>query len=163
MKKDKFLDRYYENIKDHNDEHFRFVTYPNAKNKYVISNYGKVINFESNKILKASADKDGYLRITLMSTKDTKKDMHVSIHRLVAWEFCKKPDGCDIVNHIDANVQNNYYKNLEWTTVKGNTQHAIKMGLTIRSGCNAPYSTYSQDTIDTIIKLLKEGNNTYQV
>ena len=48
------------------------------------------------------------------------------VHRLVALTFIPKPSPeFNVVNHIDRNRQNNYYKNLEWTTVRGNTQHAI--------------------------------------
>ncbi len=164
MKIDKFLDKYYKNLKDHNDEHFKYITYPNIKGKYVISNYGKVINFMTNKVKKCTTfDKDGYLRIDLPSLTHSNGRMRVGIHRLVAWEYCNKPEGCDIVNHIDANVRNNYYKNLEWTTVKGNTQHAIRMGLTVRAGCNTASSKYSQEIIDTIIEKLKNGENVHQV
>ncbi|WP_207657705.1 HNH endonuclease [Faecalicatena contorta] len=36
--------------------------------------------------------------------------------------FIPKPDGCDVVNHIDNNSSNNEVSNLEWTTYKGNMQ-----------------------------------------
>lgn len=50
------------------------------------------------------------------------------VHRLVAEAFCNKPEGCDIVNHIDNNPSNNHYTNLEWTTYSGNLKHAQNQG-----------------------------------
>lgn len=49
------------------------------------------------------------------------KKLH-KVHRLVAELFCDKPPACDIVNHLDQNGLNNYYKNLEWTDHKGNNR-----------------------------------------
>lgn len=50
-------------------------------------------------------------------------------HRLVAEAFCEKPDGCDVVNHLDGNKLNNRSENLEWTTIHGNSRHAAEFGL----------------------------------
>ena len=43
------------------------------------------------------------------------------VHRLVAAAFCLKADGCDVVNHVDGDPDNNAATNLEWTTYKGNS------------------------------------------
>lgn len=51
------------------------------------------------------------------------------MHRLVASAFIDKPDGCDIVNHLDGDKTNNRVDNLEWTTVSGNAAHAVEAGL----------------------------------
>ena len=53
------------------------------------------------------------------------------IHRAVAALFIPNPDSLtlDIVNHRDGNKTNNHYKNLEWTDLSGNTQHAWDTGL----------------------------------
>jgi hypothetical protein len=50
------------------------------------------------------------------------------VHRLVAESFCLRAPGCDVVNHIDGDPLNNHYLNLEWTTHKGNSQHAVMIG-----------------------------------
>lgn len=58
------------------------------------------------------------------------------VHRLVAYNFCDRPDKYKhvpydelVVNHIDGVATNNYYTNLEWCTTADNTQHAYRIGL----------------------------------
>ena len=53
----------------------------------------------------------------------------VQLHQLKAAAFCEKPEGCNIVNHMDGDKQNNASSNLEWTTYSGNLIHAYKNGL----------------------------------
>lgn len=59
------------------------------------------------------------------------------IHRLVIFTF-KGPEPKDlvnpVVNHTDGNKLNNYIGNLEWTTIRGNTQHAHDTGLIKNEG-----------------------------
>ena len=45
------------------------------------------------------------------------------VHRLVAAAFIRAPKDKEIINHIDNNGLNNYYKNLEWCTHKENVAH----------------------------------------
>lgn len=68
---------------------------------------------------------NGYLQVHLSNGKTAK---YYLVHRLVAEAFCEKPDGCDIVNHLDCNTENNRADNLEWTTYEGNMQWASKLG-----------------------------------
>ena len=51
------------------------------------------------------------------------------LHRLMADQFCVKPEGCNVVNHIDGNKLNNLPKNLEWVTRAENVKHAFSTGL----------------------------------
>ncbi len=53
----------------------------------------------------------------------------ILVHRLVAEAFCTKKDGCNVVNHIDANPRNNCATNLEWVTQLQNIRHARALGL----------------------------------
>ena len=104
---------------------------------YEISNYGRVrrIKYENfgNKTqyklpnyLKPRIDKDGYLRYTLCIKQ---KNKQFFAHRLVAIHFLKNENNYPVVNHIDGNKQNNYYKNLEFCTIKHNNLHALEIGL----------------------------------
>lgn len=97
---------------------------------YEVSNTGKVRSlmgrYTSKQIfeLKQHVNKKGYCFLDL-AKPELKK---YCVHRLVAEAFCEKPDGCNIVNHIDNNPSNNHYTNLEWTTYSGNSQHAQNQG-----------------------------------
>lgn len=67
----------------------------------------------------------GYLLVSLC--RDGHKQL-CRVHRLVAEAFLEKPLGCDVVNHLDNIRDNNHYLNLEWTTMQGNSQHAVNQG-----------------------------------
>jgi hypothetical protein len=68
----------------------------------------------------------GYLSVHLRkcTTQKTPK-----IHRLVAIAFIPNPLNLPEVNHLDGNKKNNNDWNLEWSSSKNNTDHAIKTGL----------------------------------
>lgn len=70
-----------------------------------------------------------YLRAKLPTYKDGKAAYKTwFLHQLVAKEFIPNPLNKPQVNHIDSNMQNNYYGNLEWVTNKENSEHAQRMG-----------------------------------
>lgn len=92
---------------------------------YIVSNYGRVYSLRSKKILKPRKLPHGYLRVNLPA-KDGQRDAY--IHRVVAEAFCEKPNGCDVVNHIDNDTTNNHASNLEWTTQRGNVRHSMNQG-----------------------------------
>lgn len=77
--------------------------------------------------VKAVVDSTGYLVVNL--TDGTRK-VNRSIHRLLALAYIPNPNALPHVNHIDGDKQRNSLSNLEWTSVKKNTQHAIEIGLT---------------------------------
>ena len=83
---------------------------------------GKGVHTLKGRILLPQKNNRGYLQVVLYK-EDKKK--RVLIHRLVAAAFCHRPEGCNVVNHIDCNQENNRADNLEWTTSLGNTRHAI--------------------------------------
>lgn len=103
--------------------------------RYQVSNLGRVKSLartdrnghkRKDKILKPHARPNGYLCVHLSKDMDAK---WLSIHRLVAEAFvAHRPDGYDIVNHIDNNPANNAADNLEWATYKTNMQWAAKQG-----------------------------------
>lgn len=103
---------------------------------YQISNFGRVKSLSHSvtwkngvtreyetRILKNAEHTKGYNFITL--TKD-KKTFYRSVHRLVASAFVSNPENKPQVNHIDGNVRNNRYDNLNWMTNSENGLHAYK-------------------------------------
>lgn len=111
----------------------------------------KTVNsFEPQRELKAVIDTTGYLVVNL--TDGTRK-VNRSIHRLLATTYIPNPKNLPHVNHIDGNKTNNSLDNLEWVTVKRNTQHAIEIGLTCpstRHPLNAAVNQY--DLLGNFIK-----------
>jgi hypothetical protein len=111
------------------EEVWKKVHEPNYCELYEVSNLGNVKS-RTGKILNQHM-KCGYKAVYFENTKlKTKKTPYV--HKLVGNAFIEKPNSNGkklIVNHKDGNKLNNVVDNLEWTTYKGNNEHAIKNGL----------------------------------
>lgn len=88
---------------------------------YKISNYGKVFNCTSNKILKADKGNRGY---TIKLLKDG-KCKHLSIARLVAQHFVNNPYNYDKIYFIDGNKYNIKYNNIQWGTTARDTKIVV--------------------------------------
>ncbi len=98
--------------------------------RYLISNLGNVLNRENNRILKSSANTNGYPKVHLARDGNYKS---MPVHRLVAFAFLSGYFEGALVNHIDGNRQNSRVDNLEWITHRENTTHAVNIGLTKRT------------------------------
>ena len=99
---------------------------------YYVTKLGEVWNTETMTKIKGSVKSTGYRYVHLGSVHN------VSVHRLVAQHFVRVPKYLSdqelskenlVVNHVDGNKLNNNWNNLEWTTIKGNTEHASINGL----------------------------------
>lgn len=93
-----------------------FKVIPNFTN-ICINECGDVYNQKTGKRLTPYKSKQGYLYIKCSDEGVLKR---VAIHRAVAMSFCKGYDEELVVDHIDGNKENNYYKNLRWVTQKDN-------------------------------------------
>ena len=88
------------------------------KGFYKISSDGRVYSEHKQKLLiPFPTGKGGYLKVRLCR-ESSQKDFSVS--RLVALHFKKNINNYPEVNHIDEDVTNNNYWNLEWCTRKYN-------------------------------------------
>ena len=103
------------------------------KNKYEISNLGRIKNIQTNHILKMTNQYGDYFTIILY---DETHKRPTRIHREVAKTFIPNPNNYPCVNHKDLNKQNNCVDNLEWCTYSHNTKDAINKGANTMSGFN---------------------------
>ena len=90
--------------------------------RYLISREGQIYSTISNKFLKAQMNRStGYLELIIRNDENQKKTM--TVHRLVALTYCKKPEGCNHVNHINEIKTDCRAENLEWCTQKYNNTY----------------------------------------
>jgi hypothetical protein len=104
-----------------------FENYP--PDTYAISSYGRVFSIQRNMELCQYYDNHGYLLVHIKTNRDGIYK-NARVNRLVASVFVPKTQedillGRDFVNHKNLVKNYNFYKNLEWTTSKENTQHAF--------------------------------------
>lgn len=93
---------------------------------YQVSNFGRVKSLiRASKVLSAKTNGCGHMSVRLCN-KGEHKDFLV--HRLVATAFCHKPNGCNVVHHIDNNPENNLSDNLKWVTPAENVHSSSSVG-----------------------------------
>ena len=98
------------------------------KGEYQISNFGRIRNYRTKKVLKNYISPEGYICNSLRHSKEERTHT-VRVHRLIAEAFIPNPNNYPIINHIDGNKQNNNIENLEWCTAQHNIQHSFDNGL----------------------------------
>lgn len=109
---------------------------PEYENKYWISSHGQIKN-KKGLILSGHVGTTGYIHVNLY--KETKYKTF-DIHRLVGLLFVDNPENLPCINHIDGIKINNHFSNIEWTTYRNNTHHAIIKGLRNDDGENSKNS-----------------------
>jgi hypothetical protein len=104
------------------------------------------------KILSQGTNTSGY-RYLLLSLFGHRSPFMV--HRLVAIAFLQNPDNKPEVNHKDLDKTNNKVSNLEWSTRKENSDHAIRNG----HGPKDCRRKLTKDDIPTILERVGNGES----
>ena len=118
-------------LKEYYGEEMWFYIYKSIhsiKPNYAISNYDRVMNTDTNFILKPRIDSKGYVVYSLRDINGNAINIH--LHRLKMLMFCYIP-GCEnlTVDHKDCNKLNNSISNLQWVTQSENTKRAYENNL----------------------------------
>jgi formate dehydrogenase assembly factor FdhD len=111
--------------------------------RYEVSSFGRVQSVDSERSEKTKSgamtvrrrcgrmlnqrNRNGYLAVNLSDPSRATKVAY-GVHRLVAEAFIQNPDSLPEVNHKDTCKTNNHLDNLEWSTRKGNAEHALRNG-----------------------------------
>lgn len=135
--------------------------------KFEVSNFGNVRHSKSKKPKNPQINAQGYKVICF---KENKKRYTLKVHRLVAELFLPAPSddlvlkcsnehwGKVLVKHKDNNKLNNYFLNLEWSDLKGNTVQAWEDGLIVGlKGSKNGRAVLSEELVHKLCKDFEDG------
>lgn len=111
------------------DTHEIWKNIRESKNRYSISNLGRVRNNITGNIIKPVMFRKGYTKVNLKLGNG--KEINRQVHRLVAIEFIPNPENKPEVNHKNGIHDDNRVENLEWVTGEENRRHAYETGLQV--------------------------------
>jgi len=148
----------------HNEKWKEFKIDYNAKFRYAISNFGRLISFtdkiENGKLLKGSTIDDyKTLRYRIYKNK-TVIYRNLFFHRLVATYFLpNKSDDNIFVLHLDHCNSNNHVSNLKWATKEELKEHTKKNPRVIkakRKYIDSPMTRVGRKLSATQVMLIKK-------
>jgi len=156
------------------EEEYRPMTYPQVEqNRYIVSNYGNIIDITLGRQKTLFYSEKGYRTCELsLSVYKKRRFRKLFVHRLVAWAFI---DGYDPsvrriwVNHKDGTKSNNYFKNLEWSTIRENAIHARTLSgknfknPPIMKGETNPASIWTRSQANLVYRMIRKGMGNIEI
>jgi len=119
-------------------------------NNYEVSNFGKIRNKKTKRILKTSISNKGYERFIVYIEK---KPRMFYVHRVVANNFIDNKNKFEQINHKDENKLNNKTENLEWCNNKYNSNYGTKIERILKTKWDTFKTIIQKDKNDNIIKI----------
>lgn len=137
----------------------RFVPVKDFESRFWISDFGRIVSHDHRKntvkFLKPAIDNEGYYATQLRMKPNNRK---VRAHQLVAEHYIEKKDPShNVVNHLFGIQLNNYYKDLEWTTLGKNITHAVEIGIFNIKGEKHPNNKLKESEVIQIRQLALTG------
>lgn len=132
------------------------VDYP----AYEVSTFGNVRNAATGTLMKPKfTNSGGYAQVHFRIGVEHNNGKYESVHRLVAKAFCSNdnPKEKYMVDHINRDRKNNYYKNLRWVTPKENYQNSKTTRAPAIYKKRTPIVLLDEKTLE----LIKEFPNTF--
>lgn len=133
---------------------------PNWETLYEINEYGDVRNKLNNKLIVGDKNSTGYPRVCLYNKKHNPQKERFFRHRLVAKLFVDNPNNYKEVNHIDHNINNCKFTNLEWVNRIQNELDSRKYGSKEYKPYRVIYTDGTCELFDTKSQLARKLNIT---
>lgn len=136
-----------------------FVPVKDFENRFWISNFGRIIshNHRNNtiKFLRPHLDSLGYYATQLRMKPINRR---VRVHVLVAEHFVSRSNTSHtVVNHLSGIKTDNYFENLEWTTIGDNVRHSVRIGCFNIKGERHPMSKLKTEDVIRIREMYNAG------
>ena len=137
-------------------EEIRFDENISEKEKFMISNHGRIINCKGEEeVLVKRYYINGYQNLPIKQKKNGKQTSRY-VHKLVAQHFLQQGDGVYVI-HLDYDKTNNHVDNLKWATKKEKEKHQFS-NPKYKDVYRVSYSKLTEGRVRLIKKKINDPN-----